>query len=27
LAYGDRKLDDIPPHSTLVYEMEIIGVK
>ena len=27
LAYGDRKLNDIPPHSTLVYEMEIIGVK
>ena len=27
LAYGDRKLDDIPPHSTLIYDMEIIGVK
>ena len=27
LAYGDRKLDDIPPHSTLIYEMEIIVVK
>ena len=27
LAYGERKLDDIPPHSILVYEMEIIGVK
>jgi FKBP-type peptidyl-prolyl cis-trans isomerase len=27
LAYGERKLDDIPPHSILVYEMKIIGVK
>lgn len=27
LAYGDRKLDDIPPHSILIYDMEIIGVK
>ncbi len=24
LGYGDRKLDDIPPNSILVFEMEII---
>lgn len=27
LGYGDRKLDDIPPNSILVYELEIHAVK
>ena len=27
LAYGDRKLDDIPQNSILYFEMEIIDVK
>jgi FKBP-type peptidyl-prolyl cis-trans isomerase len=27
LGYGDRKLDDIPPNSILVYELEIEAVK
>lgn len=27
LGYGDRKLDDIPPNSILIFEMEIEKVK
>lgn len=27
LGYGDRDLEDIPPNSILVFEMEIKGVK
>lgn len=27
LAYGDRKLDDIPQNSILYFEMEVIDVK
>lgn len=27
LGYGDRELDDIPPNSILIYEMEIHSVK
>lgn len=27
LGYGDRKLDDIPPNSILVYEIEVHDVK
>ena len=27
LGYGDRDLEDIPPHSILVFEMEVVSVK
>lgn len=27
LGYGDRELEDIPPHSILVFEMEVVSVK
>ncbi len=27
LAYGDRDLDDIPPHSILIFELEVVEVE
>jgi FKBP-type peptidyl-prolyl cis-trans isomerase FkpA len=27
LGYGDRDLDDIPPNSILIFEMEVVEVK
>ncbi len=27
LGYGDRDLDDIPPHSILIFDIEVVEVK